>query len=64
MLICSDIHYYLCLYLLFRSDRPRRAAVVNYIADGVCSDSDDPMMNGIPAIKKVLMFMIMYTLPF
>jgi len=35
-----------------RSDRPRRACVVNYFADGVRSDSDEPMMNGIPVIKK------------
>jgi len=26
---------------------------VNYFADGVRSDSDEPMMNGIPVIKKV-----------
>lgn len=37
-----------------RSDRPRRACVVNYFADGVRSDSDEPMLNGIPVIKKVL----------
>ena len=26
---------------------------MNYFADGVRSDSDEPMMNGIPVIKKV-----------
>ena len=41
------------LYGVIRSDRPRRACVVNYFADGVCSDSDEPMLNGVPVIKKV-----------
>ena len=36
-----------------RSDQPRRAAVVNYFADGVQSNSDDSLLNGIPAIAKV-----------
>ncbi len=27
--------------------------MVNYFADGVCSDSDEPMMNGTPPIAKV-----------
>ena len=27
--------------------------MVNYFADGVCSDVSEPMMNGFPVIKKV-----------
>ena len=37
---------------LCRSDRPRRAAVINYIADGVMSDTDEALLNGVPVIKK------------
>ena len=39
--------------IVFRSDKPRRACVVNYFADGVRSDVDEPMMNGLPLIRKV-----------
>ena len=35
------------------ADRPRRAAVINYIADGVMSDTDEALLNGVPVIKKV-----------
>ena len=38
---------------LCRSERPRRAAVVNYFADGVRSDTDEAVLNGVPVIKKV-----------
>jgi ectoine hydroxylase-related dioxygenase (phytanoyl-CoA dioxygenase family) len=34
------------------SDRPRRAIVVNFIRDGVISDSDQPLLQGIPVIPK------------
>ena len=33
-----------------RSSYPRRATVLNYFADGVCSDSDQPLLSGIPVI--------------
>jgi len=33
-----------------RSDRPRRAAVVNVFRDGVCSASDEPLLEGVPVI--------------
>ncbi|MBC8876163.1 MAG: phytanoyl-CoA dioxygenase family protein [Planctomycetes bacterium] len=33
-----------------RSDRPRRAAVVNVFRDGVCSASDDTLLEGVPVI--------------
>jgi ectoine hydroxylase-related dioxygenase (phytanoyl-CoA dioxygenase family) len=35
-----------------RSDRLRRGAVVNLIRDGVLSDSDEPLLAGVPVIKK------------
>ena len=36
-----------------RSDGPRRAAVVNYFADGVKSNTDESLLNGVPQVKKV-----------
>lgn len=33
-----------------RSDRPRRATVVNVFRDGVCSASDDTLLEGVPTI--------------
>lgn len=35
-----------------RTPRPRRAAVVNVIRDGVCSASDEPLLKGVPPIAK------------
>ncbi len=35
-----------------RTDRPRRAMVINVFLDGVRSDSNEPLLNGIPAIPK------------
>jgi ectoine hydroxylase-related dioxygenase (phytanoyl-CoA dioxygenase family) len=34
------------------SERPRRAFVLNVFADGTCSDSNDPLLEGVPAIPK------------
>lgn len=34
------------------SAQPRRAVVVNFIRDGVYSDSDEPLLAGIPAIPR------------
>lgn len=34
------------------SDRPRRAVVVNMVRDGVRSDSDEPLLEGVPPIPK------------
>ena len=34
------------------SSKPRRAFVINVIADGVLSDSDEPMLNGVPVVPK------------
>ena len=36
-----------------RSDKPRRAAVLNYFQDGVCSDTDEPLLKDI-TIPKVM----------
>lgn len=35
-----------------KSNRPRRAFVINVFEDGVISDSDEPMLEGVPVIKK------------
>ena len=35
-----------------RVDRPRRATVVNVFRDGVRSDSDEPLLTGVPPIAK------------
>ncbi|HMH32505.1 MAG TPA: phytanoyl-CoA dioxygenase family protein [Puia sp.] len=35
-----------------KSDRPRRAFVINAIADGVRSDTDDSLLQGVPIIHK------------
>ncbi len=34
------------------SNTPRRAVVLNLFRDGVCSDSDEPLLDGIPPIPK------------
>ena len=38
---------------LCSTPRPRRACVVNYLADGVCSDTDDILLTGTPSMGKV-----------
>ena len=35
-----------------RTDRPRRAVVINAFRDGVCSGSDDELLAGVPPIPK------------
>lgn len=35
-----------------RTDRPRRAMVINACRDGVASDSDEPLLEGVPAIPR------------
>src|SRR3954467_1655780 len=35
-----------------KSHQPRRAFVINVFADGVVSDSDDPLLEGVPAVAK------------
>ena len=35
-----------------KSDKPRRAFVINAFADGVISDSNEPMLEGVPVVPK------------
>jgi ectoine hydroxylase-related dioxygenase (phytanoyl-CoA dioxygenase family) len=35
-----------------RSERSRRAAVMNYLRDGVISGSDEPLLKGVPPVKS------------
>jgi hypothetical protein len=35
-----------------KSTRPRRAFVINAFADGVVSDSDEPLLQGVPVVPK------------
>lgn len=50
----ASFHHPLLVHGSFEnfSDRPRRAAVINVFRDGVESNSDEPMLEGIPSIKK------------
>ena len=34
------------------SNRPRRVAVINLVADGVASDTDEPLLAGVPVVPK------------
>jgi ectoine hydroxylase-related dioxygenase (phytanoyl-CoA dioxygenase family) len=34
------------------SPRPRRATVINVVRDGVCSDSDEPLLDGVPPVPR------------
>ncbi len=48
----ATFHHPLTIHGSFenRSDRPRRATVVNVFRDDVCSASDDTLLEGVPAI--------------
>ncbi len=35
-----------------RTDRPRRAVVINAVRDGVQSDTDEPLLAGVPPVRK------------
>jgi len=35
-----------------KSDKPRRAFVINVFADGVISDSNEPLLEGVPVVQK------------
>ena len=35
-----------------RTDRPRRATVINVFKDGTFSDSDQPLLTGVPVVPK------------
>lgn len=47
-------HHPLTLHGSFanRSDRPRRAVVINLVRDGVTSDADEPLLTGVPPIPR------------
>jgi len=50
----ASFHHPLMVHGSFENntDRPRRAAVINVFRDGVKSDSDEPLLEGVPAIAK------------
>ncbi len=50
----ASFHHPLMLHGSFEnfSGKPRRAAVINVFRDGVISDSDEPLLEGVPAIPK------------
>ena len=50
----ASFHHPLMLHGSFenRSERPRRAAVINVFRDGVVSASDEPLLAGVPVIPR------------
>jgi ectoine hydroxylase-related dioxygenase (phytanoyl-CoA dioxygenase family) len=48
----ATFHHPLTIHGSFenRTERPRRATVINVFADGVKSDSDEPLLEGVPVI--------------
>ena len=50
----ASFHHPLMVHGSFenKTDRPRRATVINVFRDGVKSDSEQPLLEGIPAIAK------------
>ena len=50
----ASFHHPLMVHGSFenKTDRPRRATVINVFRDGVVSDSDEPPLDGAPAIPK------------
>ncbi len=50
----ASFHHPLMLHGSYEntSDSPRRAAIVNMIRDGVTSDSDEPLLAGVPLVLK------------
>jgi ectoine hydroxylase-related dioxygenase (phytanoyl-CoA dioxygenase family) len=50
----ASFHHSMMIHGSFenRSDQSRRAAVINVFRDGVVSDSDEPLLNGVPVIRK------------
>ena len=50
----SSFHHPLMVHGSFenRTDRPRRAAVINVFRDGVYSASDEPLLEGVPRIPR------------
>ena len=50
----ASFHHPLTLHGSYenRSARPRRGAVVNVVRDGVASDSDEPLLAGVPVVPR------------
>lgn len=50
----ASFHHPLMLHGSYQnsSEKPRRATVVNVFRDGVCSASDEPLLEGVPAIRR------------
>jgi ectoine hydroxylase-related dioxygenase (phytanoyl-CoA dioxygenase family) len=50
----ASFHHPLLVHGSFenRSENPRRAFVINVFADGTYSDTDQPLLEGVPAFKK------------
>jgi ectoine hydroxylase-related dioxygenase (phytanoyl-CoA dioxygenase family) len=50
----ASFHHPLMVHGSFanRSDRPRRAVVINVFRDGVMSDSNEPLLEGVPVIAQ------------
>jgi ectoine hydroxylase-related dioxygenase (phytanoyl-CoA dioxygenase family) len=50
----ASFHHPLMVHGSFenRTNRPRRAIVLNVFADGVCSASDEPLLEGVPIIAR------------
>ncbi len=50
----ASFHHPLMLHGSYEnsSDRPRRACVINVFRDGVKSDSDEPLLEGVPPVPK------------
>jgi ectoine hydroxylase-related dioxygenase (phytanoyl-CoA dioxygenase family) len=50
----SSFHHPLMVHGSYenRTDRPRRAAVINVVRDGVCSFSNEPLLEGVPRIAS------------
>lgn len=51
---CATFHHPLMIHGSFanKTDRPRRAAVVNAFRDGVISDSNEPLLKDVPVVPR------------
>jgi ectoine hydroxylase-related dioxygenase (phytanoyl-CoA dioxygenase family) len=50
----ASFHHPLMVHGSFanKTERPRRGVVINVFRDGVRSDSNDPLLEGVPVIRK------------
>lgn len=51
---CGSFHHPLMIHGSYanQTDRPRRAVVINAFRDGTRSDSDEPLLRGVPPVPK------------